>query len=145
MGELHKLALKMLERAASENRQEFGSFFLSRLLGFEVSYDVDVCIVSFDVSPPLLNPRGSLHGGIIAAALDTAMGHLLNHVSGPGATLEMKVQYLAPVIAGRVTCRAHFLRRGQRVSFLQAEAIGEDGEIVAYATATWKLLATRKG
>ena len=32
------LGAEMLDRATSESRQEFNSFFLSRLFGFEVSY-----------------------------------------------------------------------------------------------------------
>ena len=34
-------ARHMLERALIEERQEFGSFFLSRFLGMQVSYDPD--------------------------------------------------------------------------------------------------------
>jgi uncharacterized protein (TIGR00369 family) len=133
----------MLARALGDARQEFGSFFLSRLLGFEVSYGPETCQVAFEASPPLFNPQGSLHGGVLATALDISMGHLLHHVAGAGATLEMKVQYLAPVTAGRVVCEASFLRRGRGVSFVQSTAMREDGELVAHATATWKLLPVR--
>ncbi len=133
----------MLARALGDSRQEFGSFFLSRLLGFEVSYGPETCQVAFEASPPLFNPQGSLHGGVLATALDISMGHLRHHVVGAGATLEMKVQYLAPVTTGRVICEASFLRRGRGVSFLQSRATREDGELAAHATATWKLLAAR--
>src|SRR5262245_20912416 len=91
------LGKEMLARASSDPRQEFGSFFLSRLLGFAVSYEGERCTVSFEAIPTLFNPQGTLHGGILATALDISMGHLLHHVDGAGATLEMKVQYLAPV------------------------------------------------
>ncbi len=130
----------MLARAAGDAREEFGSFFLSRLLGFEVSYSERTCTVSFEAVPTLFNPQGTLHGGILATALDISMGHLLNHVNGPGATLEMKVQYLSPITGGTVRCEASFLREGRGVSFLQATAFGADGKAAAHATATWKLL-----
>ena len=58
---------------------------------------------------------------------------------GPGTTLEMKVQYLAPVRGGRVVCRGEALRRGG-TWFLRAEAHDEAGALVAFATSTWKLL-----
>jgi uncharacterized protein (TIGR00369 family) len=137
---MKELARLMGERAVGDGQQVFGSFFLSRLLGFEVSYTEETCIVAFDVMPGLFNPQGSLHGGILATAMDISMGHLLNRVDGPGATLEMKVQYLAPVTAGQVRCEGSFLRRGRSVSFLQSQASGEDGKPVAHATATWKPL-----
>jgi uncharacterized protein (TIGR00369 family) len=133
----------MLARAHSSDAQEFGSFFLSRLLGFDVSYTDTKCIVQFEAIPPLFNPQGTLHGGIIATAMDVSMGHLLKHADGAGATLEMKVQYLAAVTAGTVRCEGSFLRRGRGISYLQSHAFDDAGQFVAHATATWKLRAPR--
>ena len=130
----------MLDRAVADPRQEFGSFFLSRLLGMTVSYEGETCTVTFDAVPPLFNPQGTLHGGVLATALDISMGHLLKHVAGPGATLEMKVQYMAAVKAGPVQCRGSFLRKGRSLSFLQSHASRADGVLVAHATATWRQL-----
>ncbi len=142
---MEQAARAMLERALADSRQEFGNFFLLRLLGFEVSHGEDRCTVSFAATPPLFNPQGSLHGGVLATAMDISMGHLVNRVAGPGATLEMKTQYLAPVTAGRVQCEGSFLRRGRSLSFLQSHARRGDGELVAHATATWKLLDRPRG
>jgi uncharacterized protein (TIGR00369 family) len=136
------LGAKMLDRASSEQRQEFNSFFLSRLLGFEVSYPDGECVVEFDAIPTLFNPQGTLHGGVLATAMDISMGHLLHHCASAGATLEMKVQYIAPIKSGKVACRASFLRQGRGISYLQSHAFREDGELAAHATATWKLLKT---
>jgi uncharacterized protein (TIGR00369 family) len=133
-------AQAMLERALADPRQDFGSFFLSRFLGLRVSYEGERCIVTFEASKLLFNPQGSLHGGVLATAMDISMGHLLHHVAGAGATLEMKVQFLAAVRSGPVRCEASFLRRGRSVSFLQSHAYGPNGDVVAHATATWKLL-----
>lgn len=138
------LAEGMLARALSDPREEFGSFFLSRLIGLAVNYGERTCSVAFEATPVLFNPQGTLHGGILATALDVSMGHLLNHVNGPGATLEMKVQYMASIVGGTVRCEASFLREGRGISFLQATAFREDGEAAAYANATWKLLRPRK-
>lgn len=140
---MRSLGKVMLDRALAEPGQAFGSFFLSRLLGFAVSYGPETCTVAFGAVPTLFNPQGSLHGGILATAMDISMGHLLHHVAGAGATLEMKVQYLAPVTAGEVRCEASFLRRGRSLSFLQSQARRHDGQLVAHATATWKQLAAR--
>jgi len=133
----------MLARATADPRQEFGSFFLSRLLGFAVSYEGERCIVGFEAIPTLFNPQGTLHGGILATAMDVSMGHLLRHVDGAGATLEMKIQYLAPVTSGLVRCEGSFLRRGRSLSFLQSHAYRADGELAAHATATWRSLQPR--
>jgi uncharacterized protein (TIGR00369 family) len=133
------------DRAEAGTQERFGDFFLARLLGLEIRYPGEACEVAFDAADFLFNPQGTLHGGILATALDIAMGHLLNHHhGGPGTTLEMKVQYLAPVRGGRVTCRGEALRRGG-TWFLRAEARDEAGTLVAFATSTWRLLKKPAG
>lgn len=131
---------KLVEAAMGDGRHEFGSFFLSRFFGMTVSYEADACIVSLDVKPYMFNPQGSLHGGVLATALDISMGHLLKHQFGAGATLEMKIQYFAPVLSGLVTCRASFLKKGRKTFFLQSSAQDSAGETIAHATSTWKQL-----
>ena len=49
---------------------------------------------------------------------------------------------IAPIRAGRVTCRGESIRRGG-TWFLRAEARGQDGTLLAFATSTWKLLKPR--
>jgi uncharacterized protein (TIGR00369 family) len=132
-------AKSMLERAIGDGRHEFGSFFLSRFFGMDVAYDDESCTVSFEVSSEMFNPQGSLHGGVLATALDISMGHLLKHRFGAGATLEMKIQYFAPVRNDTVRCRATFLKQGRKTFFLQSYATDPKGDAIAHATSTWKL------
>lgn len=131
---------EMLEAAIGDGRHEFGSFFLSRLFGMTVLYEREACLVSFEVKPFMHNPQGSLHGGILATALDISMGHLLEHHFGAGATLEMKVQYFAPVHNGVVTCHAGFPKKGRKTFFLQSSAQDSARETVAHETSTWRQL-----
>jgi uncharacterized protein (TIGR00369 family) len=131
---------ELIGTANGDGRHEFGSFFLSRLFGMKVSYEGDACIVSFEVKPFMFNPQGSLHGGVLATALDISMGHLLKQHFGAGATLEMKVQYFAPVRSGLISCRAGFLKKGRKTFFLQSSAQDSAGEVIAHATSTWKQL-----
>jgi uncharacterized protein (TIGR00369 family) len=128
----------LIEAAIGDGRHEFGSFFLSRLFGMTVAYEGEHCVVSLDVKPFMYNPQGSLHGGVLATALDISMGHLLKQHFGAGATLEMKVQYFAPVRSGPLVCRASFLKKGRKTFFLQSLARDEAGEAIAHATSTWK-------
>ena len=118
----------------------FGTFFLARLLGFDISYGAESCVVEFDVHDFMYNPQGSLHGGIIALALDVSMGHLIHHVTGQGgATLEMKTQYLRRVTEGRMRCEARFLRQGRRISFLESRMHDGESKLAAIATSTFQL------
>ena len=134
---IKKLGDDMLKNANSTNEQVFGSFYLSRFLGFEISYKNDVCVVQFTVKSPMQNPQGTLHGGIIATAMDVSMGHLLHHTIGAGATLEMNIKYLLPVKEGIVVCEGSFLKQGKTIGFLQSHMYREDKKLAAYASATW--------
>ncbi|MGA0033676.1 MAG: PaaI family thioesterase [Burkholderiales bacterium] len=131
------------DHALETYEQEFGKFFLARLFGLELSYGDNECRIEFDLKDFMFNPQGGLHGGISAFVLDISMGHLLHRTSGAGTTLEMKVQYLKAAKSGQMTCTARFIRHGRSISFLRSELVDDRGEMIAYATSTWKSLKPR--
>ncbi len=135
-------ARQAFEQALATYEQGFGKFFLARLFGLELTYAEGECRITFDLKDFMFNPQGGLHGGISAFVLDISMGHLLHRTSGAGTTLEMKVQYLKAAKAGRLTCTARFIRHGRSISFLRSELVDEQGDMIAYATSTWKSLKT---
>lgn len=128
------------EYAMGTHRQEFGHFFLAKLFGMDISFPDDTCVVRLTPRDFMFNPQGSLHGGVVATIMDISMGHLLNHASGPGTTLEMKTQYVKAVWLEPLRCTGRFLRRGRGISYLSAELVDEQGDLVAFATSTWKAL-----
>jgi len=132
-----------LEQALAASHLDFETFFMARMLGLEFAYTDDTCIVSFEVKEFMYNPQGGLHGGIIATVLDVSMGHLLKHKVTMGTTLEMKVQYSKAVRAGKLTATGRFLHQGRSICYLCAEMRDAEGDLVAHATATWKLRRDR--
>ena len=135
-----KTARAAFERALETHDQNFETFFLARLLGMEFEYSDDACRVSFELKDFMLNPQGGLHGGVIAFVLDISMGHLLWKKGGAGTTLEIKVQYAKAARSGRLTATGRFLRQGRSISYLRSELTDESGDLVAFATSTWKSL-----
>ena len=132
------------DQALATYDQDFGKFFLTRLYGMDFEYDEEACRISFDLRDFMFNPQGALHGGVIAFVLDISMGHLLRRTSGPGTTLEIKIQYVKAVRAGRVTATGRFLRHGRSISYLRSELVDDKGELVAFATSTWKSLKSER-
>ena len=129
------------EEALQTHRPDFGTFFLAKLFGLEISYTDEACLVEVPVRDFMFNPQGTLHGGVIAFALDVSMGHLIKHSLGrPGVTLEMKTQYLRPARGGRIRCEGRFLKRGRSINYLESRMTDEEGKLAAVATATWQLL-----
>lgn len=131
------------DNALATYDQDFGKFFLTRLFGMDFEYLEDACRITFDLKDFMFNPQGGLHGGVIAFALDISMGHLLCKTSGPGTTLEIKVQYVKAARSGKVTATGRFLRHGRSISYLRSELVDDKGDLIAYATSTWKSLKER--
>ena len=133
-------ARAMFEEALAAQEPAFGRFFLAKFLGFDISFEDQICIVAFEVRDYMSNPQGSLHGGITAVALDVSMGHLIHHVCGEGGlTLEMKIQYMRPARPGPVRCTGRFLKRGRSLSAMESRMTDTEGKLLSMATATWKM------
>jgi uncharacterized protein (TIGR00369 family) len=90
------------------------------------------------------NPHGTLHGGVVMALLDTAMGHAVAAMVIPdgafNAAAQMNVHFLLPVTAGTLTARATVKKLGKRLAVVEAEATDESGRSVALATASHSIL-----
>lgn len=133
-------AREAFETALRTQNKDFETFFLARLFGLSFTYTDDTCRIEFPIHDFMFNPQGTLHGGVAALVLDVAMGHLLKRTLGvPGTTLEMKVQYLSPLRPPRATCESRFLRKGQRIAFLEARMWDAEGTLAAVANATWRV------
>lgn len=133
-------AREMFETALATQEPAFGTFFLVRFLGFDITFEDETCTVAFEVRDYMFNPQGSLHGGIAAVALDVSMGHLIHHVMGEGGlTLEMKIQYMRPARPGPVRCVGRFLKRGRSLSSMESRMTDAEGKLLSMATATWKM------
>lgn len=133
------LARERFEHALEHQRPEFGAFFLARFFGLEVSYGDRTCRVDVPVADYMYNPQGSLHGGVIAIAMDVSMGHLNHRFLRTGVTLEMKTQFLRPV-TGPCWCEARFTKTGRRIVFSESKLVDERANLCAVASATWMLL-----
>ena len=134
------IARERIETALRDYKQEFGSFFIAKMLGLGISYSEESCNIQIPVDDFLFNPQGTYHGGMLATVMDISMGHLIKQVTGKaGITLEMKNQFLRPLIEGPGFCEGRFIRRGRSVSFLESRVWDVNEKLVAHGTSTWKM------
>ena len=87
------------------------------------------------------NPNGSVHGGLAATLLDSAMGCAVHSVLPAGVgytTLEIKVNYLRPMTrdTGQVRCEANTIHVGRSTATAEGRIVDEDGKLYAHATTT---------
>jgi uncharacterized protein (TIGR00369 family) len=109
------------------------------LVGLEPGERGDGCAtVTLDAGEQHLNPHGTVHGGVIATLVDVAMGTAVVAAGGEApVTIEMKVTYLEPAQPGHLRAEATVRKRGKRITIVEAEVFGDDGELVALALATF--------
>lgn len=99
--------------------------------------------VSFSLSPSEfhLNPFGVVHGGVLAALIDTAMGcavHSLLPVGASYLTSELNVRFLrtALVDGGALVCTGDVVMAGRLSVVVQARITDEAGREVAIGGCT---------
>ena len=95
------------------------------------------------------NPAGVVQGGFLAAFCDSAMGAAsVTWARGRkvrSANAELKVSFLSAVRPGGwLTCTSEVVSGGERVAFVEAEVVDDDGRKVARASSTY-ILAPRAG
>jgi uncharacterized protein (TIGR00369 family) len=98
--------------------------------------------LAFRAEDEHLNQAGTLHGGVLATLVDTAMGAAVRSAVDEGAvpaTSQLTVTYLRPGTPGDVTVTARVRTRGEHLTVCEAEA-EQDGKSLVHAVATFALL-----
>ena len=98
--------------------------------------------LELDATEQHLNEAGTLHGGVLATLVDTAMGQAVRSRTGEDdvpATSQLTVTYLRPGRPGPLTVTARVRTRGEHLTVCEAD-VEQDGEAVAHAVATFALL-----
>jgi len=81
---------------------------------------------------------GVTHGGIVATIADTAGFFAAASLVGAGlATVEFKINLLAPVRRDNLLARASVAHRGRRLLVCQVSVTGEQDRVVALAQGTY--------
>jgi uncharacterized protein (TIGR00369 family) len=99
--------------------------------------------VRYRARPEFANPRGAIQGGFLAAMLDDAMGPALVTTLGAedfAPTIEMKVNYLRGARPGPLIAEGRVVHQTRSLAFLEGTLTTEDGEVVATATATARIM-----
>ncbi|MGB7326106.1 MAG: PaaI family thioesterase [Rubripirellula sp.] len=130
----------------SESSKRFSDAPISRLVGFDVlpaesetSDELGVATVQIMCGPHHHNPMQRVHGGLIAALADAAMGIAFGRTlvdRQDFSTIEMKVNFIRPVKEGMVVAKARVVERGLRIGFVDCVLTNQRGKTIATATST---------
>ncbi|MER5831411.1 PaaI family thioesterase [Streptomyces sp. NPDC002130] len=119
---------------------------IGRLLGMRFDeVDHGRIVISLDTRPDFANPLGTVHGGIAATLLDSAMGCAVHTTLPAGTrytTLELKVNYIraARTNGQTLTAEGTVIHTGRRTATAEGKVLDEQGKLIAHATTTCMIL-----
>jgi acyl-CoA thioesterase len=93
----------------------------------------------------LTHPYRIVHGGAIASLADSSVAMALISLVEPKdriATIEFKINFLAPVSKGDLEAHAKIIHKGSKTAVGDVEVKNEEGKLVAKVIATYSI---RKG
>jgi len=98
-------------------------------------------IITCEPNDTHLNPAGTVHGGLSATLLDSAMGLAIRSTLDKGAgstTLEFKISLIRPITpeTGLITAAGVVLNCGRRVGTAEGRITDREGRLLAHGTTT---------
>jgi acyl-CoA thioesterase len=123
---------------------ERGQFPLRGFLGMTLGGDEPgLGTATVDIDERHHNPNGVVHGAVLFALVDTAMGKATMSVLDEGnycASVEVSLRFIRPVNSGRVTAAATVLKRGRHLVHLDARIHDADERLIATADGTFAVM-----
>ena len=131
-------------RHLDELRQRIAESPFHRWAGIElVSVGGGEAELALELQDHHFNPQRIVHGGMISALADTAIGLALRSILAPGSThrtAQLGVHFLAKGEGNRLVGRGRALHLGSRMGYGEGEVQDASGKLLARATATFIVL-----
>ena len=104
-------------------------------------------IIGLRLAKPHTNGRGLIHGGLIAALADNAMGHSCAHVMGGLSslvTISLAVDFVGTAQVGQwLAIETEVIKTGSTICFAQSLAKADD-VVIARANATFRVVPKKE-
>ena len=100
--------------------------------------------LELDATEAHLNEAGTLHGGVLATLVDTAMGQAVRSLTGDDdvpATSQLTVTYLRAGKPGRLEVVGRVSKQGEHLTVGEAD-VEQEGRTLVHAVATFAVLHT---
>ncbi|MDQ6878843.1 MAG: PaaI family thioesterase [Candidatus Dormibacteraeota bacterium] len=96
-------------------------------------------VLEVEAGPQHRHGGGVMQGGVITQIADAAMGMSLATLQEDGTwntTIELKINFIRPVVSGRIRAVGRVLEMTELLLFSEADVIDERGKLVARASST---------
>ena len=123
---------------------EYGDFPLKQHLGLELGGDdPGQAAATISIADHHLNPNGVVHGAVLFAMLDTAMGRATMSVLEDGqycASVDVQLRFIRPASGGELRADVEVLKKGRAVVHLAGRVHDADGRLIAVADGTFTVI-----
>lgn len=122
---------------------------ISQLFGFRVIPPTEEDLtegracVELEVDERLHNPMGRVHGGVLAALADAAMGMAFGRTLDEGqefSTIDLHIHFMRPVVAKRLVAHGNLIQRGLRVGYVECLISDSRGRLIAKSSCSCTLV-----
>jgi uncharacterized protein (TIGR00369 family) len=96
-------------------------------------------VLEIEAGPQHRHGGGVVQGGVITQIADAAMGMSLGTLQEDGmwnTTIELKINFIRPVISGRIRAVGRVVEMKQTLFFGEADVLDEQDRLVARASST---------
>ena len=96
-------------------------------------------VLEFEASEKHHQPNGVVQGGVLTAIADAAMGMAgmtVQEVGWANTTIELKINFIRPVIQGLVRAEGRVVKVGRTVLFLESTVLNAEGKVAAVASSS---------
>src|SRR6267378_4887715 len=96
-------------------------------------------VLELEAGPQHRHGGGVVQGGVITQIADAAMGMSLGTLQEDGlwnTTIELKINFIRPVISGKIRAVGRVIEIKGTLFFSEAEVLDEQGRLVAKASST---------
>lgn len=100
----------------------------------------NLAILYADIKESSLNPNGTVHGGLIFALADTAIGTLCYSTGVKAVTVDSNISYLKPCKGNIIRCVATPIKVGKTIGVYKADIYNSKDELSAVVTANYMFL-----
>ena len=134
----------MTDGAATSADDDYGQFPLRRFLGMDVAAgEAGRARATLEVAAQHLNPNGVVHGAVLFALVDTAMGSATMSVLPDGqfcASVDVQLRFIRPAAAGTLVADVEVLKQGRALAHLEGRVVDGDDRVIATAAGTFAVI-----
>ncbi len=113
-----------------------------KYIGFDIiAFEEDRVILKLDIREDFLNSNDTLHGGIYASMIDQVLAMFIRaKTQASCATINLNINYLAPISAGTVYATGRIVQLGYRITQAEGEIYTGDGKVLAKGIGSFKII-----